>query len=158
MIETPGGVIIVSTPKPVGTPGATLREAFGPSFVAWARPRLDATEFKKEPAQQDFKQLNDQRLDWEWNVSSSSSGIQGARIVILVQWRSIESNESREDEVWSAKFDIEIRKPFLTIGQIQLGTILSAVMTSGLSVPFLLGQWKEYQKKRAEENNRNKDT
>jgi len=125
-----------------------LPEAFGKDYRARARAVLDVTEFNRKPESQEYRELKDRRLDWRWSVSSNSPGSQLLLLAIDVEWTPTSGTGAAITErVWTANLQIEVTKPFISLGQLQIGTIFGGVIGSGLSVPFLYGFLKERRKK-----------
>jgi hypothetical protein len=145
----PGNTVVVATAIPVGTPGASLARAQGPGYAARARATLDAIEFSKQPDTQEFKAVSDRRLEWQWSVSSKSQGTQLVLLGLDVEWvRTAESGEVIRETVWSAAMEIEITRPFISLGQLQVATFVTGFVSSGLTIPFLYGLLKEHRSRK----------
>ena len=140
----------MGTAVSVGTPGASLPQQLGPGYTTRARATLDAIEFDKEPEAQEFKLVGDRQLKWDWSVSSKTTGKHLVLLAIDVEWtRTAGPTEVIQERVWSAAMEVEITKPFISLGQLQLATLLTGFISSGLTVPFLYGLLKERRSRHA---------
>jgi hypothetical protein len=153
--DTPGNTVVVGTVVVSGTPGVPLPEIKGPGYRATARGIFESTEFKVQPASHDFRSISGDRLDWRWSVSSSSPGSQVILLRIEVEWTSVDgSRPTIREELWSTAIDVRVTKPFITFGQLQLGTLAMGFISSGLTVPFLYGILKERRNKTRDQQDR----
>jgi hypothetical protein len=53
-----------------------------------------------------------------------------------------------EQPIWRSRLDIVVEKPWLTTGQISLFTVISGVLGSGLSIPWVYERIQEWHKSR----------
>jgi hypothetical protein len=148
--ETPGQIVVTGVPSSPGTPEAPLSEAFGPGYRAEARAVLSAAAFTKDPEEQKYQRLERRKLTWSWTIVSGEPGRQALSVAIEVRWLPTLNGEPavEGEEVWDHEFEIEVAKPFLTLGQLQLSTFLSGFIGSALTVPFLYGLIRERWKKK----------
>ena len=81
---------VVTGATPVGTPGYTLVNAFGPnqSVVATATLETSSNIFSITPTGPQPKPLNQDRVVWSWFVTPLVAGAQVIGVDIEVQWTS----------------------------------------------------------------------
>ena len=154
VVQTPGNIVVVATPRPLGTPGP-IEDALGPGYRARARGVLNAPPlFNPEPANHEFRELLSSRVDWSWTLSPEGQGTQTLLLLVEVEWTSESGIGSPIIEpIFSQSFEIEVTKPFITFGQFQIGTLLMGSLGSVFSASFIFTVWKEA-KKRAEADRR----
>lgn len=149
-IEVAGHTASVSTAINIGTPGVSAAEAMGPDYEAFAIVYLAAPAFNVSLASSELQPLDQPRLDWTWNILSDQANPQVISVTIEVQWKAKDgSGVPIQRVLWrsSPPLDIDVYRPLVTTGQLNLFTLLSGSIGSGLSIPFLYGVLKERGKK-----------
>jgi hypothetical protein len=148
VIETPGNTVVVGTPRPIGTPGP-LEKARGPRYEGQARAQLDAAQFEKDPEVQPLQRLDSPILDWSWSITPKSQGKHTVIVSIQIEWTPADAaGQPIIDRIFSHNLEIEVTKPFLSYGELQIGTLLTGFLGSVLSAPFFYQIWKELKEKR----------
>jgi hypothetical protein len=141
----PGATQVLGTLVPLGTAGP-IEEARGEGYLARATANLDAAAFNVAPGEQPSRSVPSPRLDWQWSISSEQEGRQLLVVSIDVEWTPIAGGGAPFSErVWSQVIEIEVTKPFIALGSLQLATLFSGFIGSGLSIPFIYGLIKERQ-------------
>jgi hypothetical protein len=148
-IEVPGHTPVVASPIPVGTPGIPLASAFGPDYEVSAIANLMGTAFEVERAAADWQSLEPPRVTWEWNVISKNPGPQVLNATIEVQWKPKISGQTISRQIWRSRLEIAVEKPLIATGQLEILTVLSGVLGSGFSLPWLYERLKERLKKKS---------
>jgi hypothetical protein len=141
---------IVSTPINIGTPGVSAAAAMGPDYEAFAIAKLSAAAFNVDPASSESQRLDQPRIDWTWSILSDQANPQVITVTIYVQWKAKDGSDVPiERLLWrsSPPLEIEVYRPLVTTEQLSVSTLLSGLIGSGLSVPFLYGIVKERDKK-----------
>ncbi len=140
-VEIPGSTAVVFTPVPVGTPDRDLESAFGDEYRPYAAvARIIGVSFDFDPAPISEPQLLDQpRVDWIWSISSSNPGKhQGVDITIEIEWRREgDIQESLKRTIWRDHIEIDIFQRRILLGQVNAFSLLSGLLGSGLSIPWL---------------------
>lgn len=148
-VEIEGNTAALSTPVPVGTLDAGLRNAFGDEYEAYAIARLEGTSFDIELASPEVQSLAEPQVSWVWNIGSEAPGPQGIDGYIEVEWRPRDGRGSSEKrQIWSFHLDIEVLQPLFVRGQVNVLSLVSGVIGSGLSLPWL---YEAYNKRRTEQ-------
>jgi hypothetical protein len=149
-IEVAGHTASVSTAINIGTPGVSAPAAMGTEYEAFAIAYLAAPAFKVSLASSESQPLDQPRLDWTWSILSDQANPQVITVTIEVQWKAKDgSNVPIQRMLWrsSPPLDVDVYRPLVTIGQLSVFTLLSGLIGSGLSMPFLYGIVKERDKK-----------
>lgn len=79
-------------PVAVGTPSASLLDAFGPGYEPYATAKLGAGSFTVQLISQETQSLRQTSVIWEWNVTPLSSGTQLIDGAITVEWTPTANN------------------------------------------------------------------
>ncbi len=81
---------IVTNATPVGTPGNTLVDAFGPNHSVIATATLETSPdiFSVAPTGPQPKPLDQERVEWDWFVTPLVDGEQSIGVDIEAQWTS----------------------------------------------------------------------
>lgn len=79
-------------PVAVGTPSASLLDAFGPGYEPYATARLGAASFTAQLISQETQSLRQTSVTWEWNVTPLSSGTQVIDGAITIAWTPNSTN------------------------------------------------------------------
>lgn len=154
-VEIQGNRALIYTPVPAGTPGTTLESAFGEEYVADAVAHLAGSSFDTEFASLSERQSLDQsRIDWIWNIRSDDPGLQSLDVSIEIVWEHVgQIEEPRSRQIWRAHYPIEIFQPVISRGQINIFSLFSGFLGSGLSIPWLyemLGKRKSQRGKKTQ--------
>jgi hypothetical protein len=139
-----GNTAELSTARSVGTPEVDIDSAFGPNLAAFAIPAFD-TMIGHTPPQPEPQRFDGSRIDWKWNVVPTSSGRQSIIMSITIEWRRDDGTVHSRRKIWDPPqpIAIEVVQPFITMGQLSISSLLTGVLGSGLSLPFLYGILKE---------------
>lgn len=156
-VEIPGSTAVVFTPLAVGTPDRDLESAFGDEYRPYAAvARIIGVSFDIDPAPLSEPQMLDQpRVDWIWSVSSDNPGKnQGIDLRVEIEWRR-EGNlqESLKRTIWRDHIEIDIFQRALLLGQVNAFSLLSALLGSGLSIPWL---YEKISERRARQRKKSK--
>ena len=147
-IEIAGHTVIAASPIPVGTPEAPIERAFGPEYEALAIANLAGAAFDVSPLTTEYQSLEQLRITWEWNIIPRKPGPQIVNVSIEVQWKPIRSEgQTIRRQIWRSRLDILVEKPLIATGQLSLFTLISGLIGSGLSVPWLYERIKERKEK-----------
>src|SRR6266571_906848 len=140
--------IAVTEPTPVGTPGATVQQAFGPGFEPLATATLDAGTFTVlSTPSEDVQYLDQPVVGWEWNVTPKFTGTQILSIDINVAWKlsQVASNQVLplpKYRIGNPQLSIDVTEPpahpvtpepFITLGQIKLSDLITVIIGAVLS-------------------------
>ena len=148
-VEIRGNTAALSTPIPVGTSVAGLRNAFGDEYEAYAIARLEGTSFDIQLASPEVQSLAEPQVSWVWNIGSEDPGRQSIDGYIEVEWRPRDGGgKSEKRQIWSFHLDIEVRQPLFIRGQVNVLSLVSGAIGSGLSLPWL---YEVYNKRRTEQ-------
>lgn len=148
-VEIQGNTAALSTPIPVGTLEAGMRNAFGDEYEAYAIARLEGTSFDIKLASPEVQSLAEPQVSWVWNIRSEDPGPQSIDGYIEVEWRpSGSGGKSEKGQIWSFHLDIEVLQPLFIRGQVNVFSLVSGVIGSGLSLPWL---YEVYNKRRTEQ-------
>ena len=151
-VEIQGNTAAVSTPIPVGTVQADLRIAFGNEYEPYATARLEGTSFDMELASPEVQSLSEPRLSWIWNIRSEDPGPQSIDGYIEIEWKPVDATKrSEKRQIWSFHLDIEVVQPLLFRGQVNVFSLVSGFIGSGLSIPWL---YEVYNKRRSQQRRR----
>jgi hypothetical protein len=156
-VEIPGSTAVVFTPLAVGTPDQDLDSAFGDEYRPYAAvARIIGVSFNIDPAPLSEPQPLDQpRVDWIWSISSDHPGKnQGIDLMIEIEWRR-EGNlqESLKRTIWREHIGIDIFQRAVLLGQVNAFSLLSALLGSGLSIPWL---YEKISERRARQRRKSK--
>lgn len=94
IIATEQATQVATEPTPVGTPGATVLNAFGKGYEPYARAALAASSFQVVSTQQDEQSLAQPAVEWDWDVTPSSAGTQVIFVDIWIQWLPIHASST----------------------------------------------------------------
>jgi len=151
-VEIQGNTAALATPIPVGTLDAALRDAFGDEYEAYATARLQGTSFDIQLASPEVQSLAEPQVSWVWNVGSEDPGPQSIDGYIEVEWRPREGGgRSEKRQIWSFHLEIEVLQPLFIRGQVNVLSLVSGVIGSGLSLPWL---YEVYNRRRTEQRRR----
>jgi len=148
-VEVAGHTVVAETPIPYGTPGALAEGAFGPEYRASAIARLEGAAFEIAPLETGYQSLDQPQVTWDWNILPQQPGPQVLNARIAVRWEPIEGDGAAiERTVWRHSFYVVVERPWIKTGQLSLLSLISGLIGSALSVPWLYDRIKEVRKKR----------
>ncbi|HEX5808482.1 MAG TPA: LysM domain-containing protein [Anaerolineales bacterium] len=151
-VEIQGNTAAVSTPVAVGTVEAELRNAFGSEYEPYATVRLEGTSFDMELASPAVQSLSEPRLSWIWNITSEDPGPQSIDGYIEIEWKPVDgAKKSEKRQIWSFHLDIEVVQPSLFSGQVNVFSLVSGFIGTGLSLPWL---YDVYNRRRSQQRRR----
>jgi len=131
-------IATASQPVAVGTPGATLRGAFGPQFdVPSGEATLSSKTFDIEPAGTEKQPLDQSSVGWEWSVTPRSVGTQYLTVNIEATWVSLQGVARGPYRVGDRTFPIDVNDDFVSLGHFDVGAMLTSLPAALLAA--LLG-------------------
>src|SRR5229473_4645469 len=144
--------MVVTEPTPVGTPGATVQQAFGQGFKPFATATLNAGSFKVLSAPSGELSLEQPVVEWDWNVTPVSTGAQILSVDITITWELTQSAVvlfPPKFRIGNPQLSVDVTEPptppppFLILGQIDLGKLITdgfvALISTGVVTSF--GIW-----------------
>jgi hypothetical protein len=154
--------LVVGDTSPIGTPDATLLNAFGLGYEPSATATLDASAFTVIPANDTAKpqSLRQPEVHWDWNVTPLYTGTQIITVRVWIQWIRIQSGgaPSSPTPAYSIgetpNISVSVRdpneqsSPLLDVGT-TINTAVPAVLSSlcvSLITWLVLKLWPEKQK------------
>jgi hypothetical protein len=86
---------VITNATPVGTPGSSLVNAFGPNHEVYAFATLGTSPniFSVSPTGPQAKPLDQDKVTWDWFVTPLVAGDQRIGVDIEVQWTSTQNNK-----------------------------------------------------------------
>lgn len=133
-LKIEGAATTASGTVAVGTPGVTLREAFGQGFEApFGEAKLNSSTFDLEPNGPEKRPLDQPRVVWGWSVTPRSQGTQYLTVTSNATWTAANGVERGPYEVGSRTFRIDVEDAFIVPGHFDLGATLTAVLVALLS-------------------------
>ena len=148
-VEVPGHTAVADTPFPFSTPGVPIGDAYGSEYDAFVIARLAGTAFDIELATaEEYQWVEQSRVTWEWNIIPKIPGEQIVNATIEVKWKRRDTGQTIEQPIWRSRLQVVVEKPWLTTGQISLFTVISGVLGSGLSIPWVYERVQEWRKGR----------
>jgi hypothetical protein len=86
---------VITNATPVGTPGSSLVNAFGPNHEVSAYATLGTSPniFSVSPTGPQTKPLDQDKVSWDWFVTPLVAGVQRIGVDIEVQWTSTQNNK-----------------------------------------------------------------
>ncbi|MBN1452335.1 MAG: serine/threonine protein kinase [Anaerolineales bacterium] len=152
-IEVEGHAAEVATPIPYGTPGAPIDTAFGDQYRVSAVARLDAVAFSCSPSTHAYQSLGQSRIDWVWNCVANNPGDQCVNASVYIRWEPINGDgDIIERQIWRSRFDIPIEDPLLTTDHVTLFTLVSGLLGSVFTTPWVYQRLKKKQPYQREEH------
>ncbi len=103
---------VVTNATPVGTPGSTLVNAFGPNHSVFATATLETSPdiFSVAPTGPQTKPLDQERVEWDWFVTPRVSGEQRIGVDIEAQWTStLSGKQSLPYTLGFPKFPVNVQ-------------------------------------------------
>ena len=142
----------ITEPTPVGTPDATVQQAFGPGFLPSAVATLNAGTFKVLSAPlEDAQYLDQPVVGWEWNVTPQFTGTQILSVDITATWKFTQVGSSSvllqpTYRIGDPQLSIAVTEPpahltpsqpFFILGQFNLGELITQLSTGILIILIL---------------------
>jgi len=159
--------MVVTEPTPVGTPGATVQQAFGQGFEPFATATLTAGSFKVPPssAPSGPQSLRQPAVEWDWNVTPQYTGTQILSVDITIMWEQTQSAVVRFPltfRIGNPQLSVDVTEPptpptpsppFFKIGQIDLGNLITQgiVALIGTGILGTLVIWIGQRRKKKDE-------
>jgi hypothetical protein len=127
-----------------------LKDAFGQEYKAVANAELITTAFdsKSDIPPGEGQSLELPEVTWKWVVSPKQPNTQSLFITILLEWKNKNNGDLKQHRIRTDNFNIEVYKPFLTTGQVNIAALLVGLIGSGLSFPWLYDRYKERKNRR----------
>ena len=133
----------------VGTPGATLKDAFSATYKPIATATLSPTDgpFEIKPVGPVEEPLSQPQVTWKWTVIPQEIGTNYLSIDIEGTWKSASGDDLGPYRLGENNFSIEVRsppptpvpaatpEPFVSVSpvRIDIGSIMSTIL------PYILG-------------------
>ena len=161
-IENATGTI--SHAETAGTPGTTLRQAFGAGFEApLGEATLTSDTFSISPSGPEKQPLDQSRVTWDWSITPQQAGTQYLSVVIVATWSTVKGEERGPYRIGSKTFQADVTKPFFVLGQIDVGSVLTSLPSillgaGGLGALFILWLVSRAYQKRKRTNTLNNHT
>lgn len=153
MTESSGTVVQYSAkPIPIGTPGVPIRDVFGTGYTVSARAQLSASAFNIDPhesQEQSFDQNNP--VIFPWTATPLFSGKQDLEVVITGVWTPKGGGVAIERPLARQSFSLDVAESsssFISLGQLDLGTLLGVFFGSALNVPWVIELVKKMRERR----------
>jgi hypothetical protein len=152
-IEVEGHSMSVDTPIPIGTPGTPIEAAFGSEYSGIGIARIAATAFECTLSSPEFQSLEQPRLDWIWNCSSDSVGSHYVNLSLYVRWESVDKTDNaiEERQIWRNQIPITVFEPWVSKGQISIGSLFSGFLGTVFSASWLYDRYKDTKEKPKED-------
>ncbi len=123
-----GAAATASGTTAVGTPGVTLREAFGPGFEApFGEATLSSKTFDVEPDGPEKQPLDLPKVVWGWSVTPRSAGVQYLTVTIAATWTTMKGGERGPYRVGDRTFSINVKDAFVSQGHFDVGAMLTSL-------------------------------
>jgi hypothetical protein len=138
---------VTGTVIAVGTPGVPITDALGRGYKAAASVVLTGQKLDPQPVVQPSESLDQPQLFWRWVIDPQSAGHQIADVVVNVEWTPKGRGQRRSYPLWiSPDLKVNVDQSHFTLGQISILPLLSELLGSILSAPFLYGVYKDRKK------------
>lgn len=137
----PNSTVSIAQATPVGTPGSTLKDAFGKNNDVLATATLETNKniFTVDPSEPQEKPLDLERVIWDWYVTPLISGKQVIGVYIEVRWLSKSGGQpSLPYTIGNSIFRVDVRTTFSFDIQVILSilaTIIVPVIVALIAVP-----------------------
>jgi len=132
-------------PRP--TPGETSHYPLPGEFVLTsAEATLEGAGFEvRDVADREQSPQGRDRIDWEWSLAPRQQGPQTLSLRVDLEIVPADGG-SPSYEGWTDRIEVKVLgpgKPFVDIGDFPIVSLITGVLGSALSVPFLHALWKE---------------
>ena len=145
--EVSGHTAVAMTPLPIlGTPEVPMKDAFGPSYDACIIANLQGSAFdiKSTTTETDCIPLDQSNITWDWSIYPRSNGHQSIISSVDVHWVPKESNNKIfQTQLWRYRFETDVKAPFIEVGQLNISTLISGLLSTLLSIPWIYERIKE---------------
>lgn len=111
----------------------TINGAFGSNYRAFASAHLVANAFNIQPMGPEEASVDQNSIEWDWNIEPKTAGIQAINLDIDILWKPVAKGEVILRQIWRKRVVIEVDQPFLASGQItfiSLASTISALLTA----------------------------
>lgn len=100
------------------------------------KPELDAPSFEFEKDKL-AKIFNCNHMGWQWIVTPKKEGKQTLLIDFVFNWKHKDADNWNKINVSTKPIEVAVVRPFITLGQINLATILMGILGGLLAAPKL---------------------
>jgi len=137
-VESTAHASEVATPQAMEAGQVSLEGAETAGYTACVEAVLEGQSFDIGALSPECQSLDQARITWEWNIkpkSDTSLGPQVVNIRISGIWESTTRNSTEEHTLYRDMLEITVSQPL--IAYVNLSNIVSSVIGSGLSIPWL---------------------
>ena len=145
------------------TSSRSINNLFGLGYKVFANAHLVTTSFDVQLLGPEEQSVNQDIINWNWNISPKLSGVQIINADIEFEWKPIGGGETVIRNFWKTSIIIPVNPPpFFTIGQISLSAILTGfggIFFEGLSLHgFIEQRQKKKEEKKTQTLDKNQNT
>jgi hypothetical protein len=137
-IEVLDHEMVTGTPRVQATPGLPLAKTFGLDYAGFATAYLEGNHFTTQQVGQAEQPLDQERIDWIWNVSSDQPGEQYLNATIQMEWRHKAGGDPIQRQAWSSHLAVTVKPTFYRLTQGGLFPLITGLLGLILSVPGAL--------------------
>jgi hypothetical protein len=148
-VEVPGNIgeaTLIEVPE--GATGDSLETAFGPEYRALAAANLESAGFdvRQSSVWAGYQSLSSELVQWTWLINPLSTGSQTMVATVTGLWEPVDepdacaqgSSSCIERELWYGILETKVRDPLVETGQLNLLSIVTGVLGSSVSIPWLV--------------------
>lgn len=132
-------------------PEAPLPEAFGAEYQGYAVASLAGGGFDITLLNVDSREsLEQSRIDWVWSVKPSGT-IGEHTLVARIEgiWERVDGQGTPiERQLWRNRFNIRVTQSLVTVGQLNVISMVGSIAGSGLSIPWAFDKTKSFLERR----------
>ena len=147
-VSIPGHTAIAGTPLPL-TP-APIEGDLGGDYAVVAVARLVGAAFEITPLDPEAQSLNQPVITWQWSVLPKHTGTQLLQGAVELQWRPRDGGAPIRRSIWRANLTVKVGNPLFTRGEVNVMSLLTSLIGSALSVPWVVEQLQERKGKAVE--------
>lgn len=141
-----------ATPIPIGTPKVPIKDAFGGGYTVSAKAQLDASAFNLDPHEQQEQSLDQtDYVTFPWTATPMFTGKQALEVIVTGVWTPKEGGVPIERPLAGQSFSLNVTEQpssFISLGQIDFGTLLGVLLGSALNIPWIVELVKKIRGKR----------
>jgi hypothetical protein len=121
-----------------------------PALRTTIKPKLDAPSFEFDSAEQP-RLFSENEVNWQWIVTPKKEGNQSLLFKLTFESSAVANQQmpSQSFYITSKPIELVVVKPFVTLGQINLATIVTAVLGGLLVMPKLTDIAKQLARRKA---------
>jgi len=116
-----------------------VQNIFGSNYDFFLVAELSASDFGIDPKEQMQQPISQQTITFNWTATPTHAGRRAIDIVIRGIWVPKKEGKQIEEylgnHVWHVTV-AEEQAPLLTLGQINISTLLAVLLTAVLNIPF----------------------